>query len=539
MPKPEVMIIGIDGATFGLIKPWVERGYLPKLAELMRNGCTGGLRSTLTSNTCPAWKSFSTGKNPGKLGVFDWKNKVYGSYEVNLVEPGTVKGRDLWSLLGGLGRKVAVVGVPMTWPPRPVNGVMLTGMLTPPEADFAYPGELAREIEEHVGEYRLDPAVLSTPTEDELFEDQNKITINRFQVLRYLLQREQACGEGYDFVMVVFTAADRLQHLFWPPRGTLDHVVLKAYQQIDWAIAHSRLLVSPDTMLVLMSDHGFSQLRRLIHVNQLFSDMGLLTAENQGGQLLQRLGATRQNIGRLARSLGLERIRAHVPDAARQMLPVGQFGLDMTRTRAYAWSAGEVFINLRGREPDGIVEPGDEYESLRSRIIEALENLTDQNLKLKIKVFRREEVFSGEYVREAPDLMIDVREPGYGLANHYTGVEMSDILPGVVFSDNPGRGGRHDSEGIFVATGPTIKAGGVVEGAEIIDVAPTVLHAMGLAVPEDMDGRVLPVFEAGSPPATRPVERVAYKEEELEEVVMSDLERAHLRSVLQGFGYLG
>ncbi|NQT19596.1 MAG: alkaline phosphatase family protein [Planctomycetes bacterium] len=447
MPKPEVMIIGIDGATFDLIGPWAERGYLPNIAELMRDGCTGVLRSTLTPNTCPAWKSLSTGMNPGRLGVFDWRNKIYGSYDVDLVDPGTIKGRDLWNLLGATGRKVAVVGVPMTYPPRPVNGVMLTGMLTPTGADFAYPAELAREIEDHVGEYRLDPAVVSMPTEDELFEDQNKITISRFEVLRYLLERERSGGDGYDFVMVVFTAADRLQHLFWPPAGTLDHVVLKAYQQIDWAIAQIRLLAGPDTTVVLMSDHGFSRLRRLIHVNQLFADMGLLAANNHGGRLLQRLRITRQSIGRLARALGLEQIRAQVPDAARQMLPVGRFGLDMARTTAYSWSAGEVFINLRGREPHGIVEPGDEYEALRSRIIDALENLTDANRRLNIRVFRREEVFTGEHVREAPDLMVDVAEPGYGLANRCTGVETSDILPGVVFSDNPGRGGRHDAGG--------------------------------------------------------------------------------------------
>ena len=345
-------------------------------------------------------------------------------------------------------------------------------------------------------------------------------------------------------MMVVFTATDRLQHLFWPPEAVGrpaggDNVVLRAYQQVDWAIAQTRGLIAPDTTVILMSDHGFTYLQRLIHVNQLFSDMGLLAAEDQGRSLLQRAGVTRQNVGRLARRLGLDRIRAHIPDAAKQIVPIGEFGLDMTHTRAYSWSAGEVFINLRDREPQGIVAPGEEYEALRNRIIERLETLTDNGRRLDIRVFKREEIFSGKYLQNAPDLMIDVREPGYGLANRHTGMEVSEILPGVIFSDYPGRGGRHDTDGIFVALGPHIQKGAVIEDAEIIDITPTVLHAMGHPVPDDMDGRVLPIFEEGSPPVNRLVQRAPAEEEEVEEVLMTEKEQERLHTLLQGFGYLG
>jgi predicted AlkP superfamily phosphohydrolase/phosphomutase len=209
MPKPQVLIIGIDGGTFNLIDPYIRLGYLPNIASLMADGARGELRSTLTPNTCPAWKSFSTGRNPGRLGVFDWQNKEYGSYDVHLAEPQNIPGRDLWDILGEAGKRVAVVGVPMTYPPREVNGVMLTGMLTPLDAEFAYPEEVGREIEKQVGPWLHDPAVLTEPDEDDLYEEQNEITIYRTHVMRHLLQEQE-----FDFAMVVFTATDRLQHLF-------------------------------------------------------------------------------------------------------------------------------------------------------------------------------------------------------------------------------------------------------------------------------------------------------------------------------------
>jgi len=534
MAKPEVMIIGIDGATFGLIDPWVEQGYLPNISELMRSGVRGTLTSTLTANTCPAWKSFSTGMNPGKLGVFNWRNKVYGSYDVRLAEPGLIPGNDLWDIIGASGRTVAVVGVPMTYPPRPVNGVLLTGMLTPPDAVFAWPAELVREIEEEVGEYRLDPAVLSKAAEQELFEDQNAITINRFQVLRHILHRN-----SFDFVMVVFTAPDRLQHLFWPPARATDHVVLRAYQQIDTCIAQLRGMVDPDTTIVLASDHGFSKLDRFLHVNQVLADMGVLSAANRGRKLLQRLGVTRQTLGRVARRIGLDQLRARIPEAAKQVVPSGKYSINMQRTQAFAWSSGEVFVNLRNREPQGIVNQGRDYSVLRDRIVDRFESLTDNGRPVRIRVFRREEIYSGDYLLEAPDLVIDVQEPGYGMTGTAEGNHIREILPGVIFSDSSGRGGRHDTAGIFIAHGPCIRQGQEIKGARIIDVAPTVLHAIGLPVPENIDGDVLPVFRKDSAAARRAVRRVPAEEREPEAALLTVSERERLQTVLKAFGYLG
>jgi len=534
MAKPEVLIVGIDGATFELIDPWIKQGYLANIGGLMQQGVRANLASTLTPNTCPAWKSFSTGRNPGRLGVFNWRNKVYESYDVRLAEPGLIPGRDLWDIIGSSGRKVAVVGVPMTYPPQPVNGVLLSGMLTPPNAVFAWPPELVREIEDEFGEYRLDPAVVSEVSEDELFEDQNAVTINRFQVLRHVLQRDV-----YDFVMVVFTAADRLQHLYWPPPGTLDHAVLKTYLQIDTYIGQLRGFIDEDTTVLLMSDHGFTKLDRFMHVNQVLSDMGLLKVANQGGNLLQRVGVTRQSLGRLARRVGLNDLRASMPEAAKRAVPPGRFGLDMDHTQAFGWSSGEIFINLRGREPQGIVNQGLDYSSLRDRIIERFENLTDNGRRVRMRVYKREEIYSGDYLLEAPDLVIDMKEPGYGMNGSVEGSDIREILPGTVFSDNRGMGGRHDTTGILVAGGPEIRRGEEIDNARIIDIAPTVLHAMGLPVPDDIDGSVLPVFREDSEAARRPVRRVAAEETEAEPVMLSESERERLQTVLKGFGYLG
>lgn len=533
MPGPELVVIGIDGATFSLIDPWVKQGFLPNIAGMLQTGVRAVLQSTYTPNACPAWKSFATGKNPGRFGLFNWKNKVYGSYEPKVVELSDIGGRELWQIIGQAERRVAVVGMPLTYPPRPVNGALLTGMLTPPDADFAYPSELEEEILKNVGEYRLDPAVESAQDAEELFAEQNATTINRFQALRYLLKNGQ-----YDFVIVVFTAPERLQHWFWPPHNARGHVVLRAYQQIDWAIAQLRGFTDAGTTFMLASSHGFKDMERKLYPNQLFLDLGWLKPDERGIGWSENRGVTRDTAEELVQHVANDRIRAKLPEERKQLLTLGAFGLDMTRTKAWAWSGGEVFINLKGREPQGIVEPGNEYESLRDRIIDRVEHLEDAGRFLDIRVFRREEIYSGRLLDHAPDLMIDIREPGYAIANDATGLDVSEIFPGTLFTVNKTQGGTHDTRGIFIAAGPHIQQGTAIENAHITDVAPTALHLMGLPIPDDMDGAVLPIFRKGSPPAERPVQCVPVEEDVLEEAVASREEQAAFAQVLWASGYL-
>jgi predicted AlkP superfamily phosphohydrolase/phosphomutase len=182
---------------------------------------------------------------------------------------------------------------------------------------------------------------------------------------------------------------------------------------------------------------------------------------------------------------------------------------------------------------------GPEYENVRNRIVERIETLTDNGKPLDIKVHKREDVFSGPYLVEAPDLMVEVREPGYGLGNPRAGVEVRELLPGTVFSNYPGEGGRHDMNGIFAAQGPYIEAGKTIEAAEITDIAPTVLHLMGHAIPDDIDGKVLPIFKANTPPDVQPVEIVSAEERAPAAAAMTAEEQEHLQAVLKGFGYLG
>ncbi|HUS57890.1 MAG TPA: alkaline phosphatase family protein [Planctomycetota bacterium] len=508
MPKPEVLLIGIDGATFNLIDPWVDLGYLPVLGGMLRHGVRGTLSSTHTPNAMPAWKAVTTGKNPGKLGVFNWKNKTYGSYEAKTVDPETVGGRDIWQIIGDAGKTVAVVGVPFTWQPQPVNGALLTGMLTPPNSDFAYPPELATEILRELGEYRIDPQVLSVPAEEALLEEQMANINNRFHVVRHLLQKNK-----YDFVMVVFTAPDRIQHWFWPPTKAQKGTTLQAYQQIDWAIAQMRGLIDPDTTIMVVSDHGFMDLERIFHVNQLFANLGWLVIEERGIGWAEQLGVTKGRIKEFVQRLTNEQVGASLPDSEKQLLTLGAFGLDMSRTRAWAWSGGEVFINLRDREPHGIVAP-EEYNAFRKQIIDTIESVQDNGRRLNVRVFTREEIYSGPLLEHAPDLMIELREPGYAMANHVTGTQPVEILPGRLFSVNGGSGGTHTMDAIFTAAGPLMEPRLVLQNASIIDAAPTVLHLMGLPVPADMDGKVMPIFARGSPPAERQV-RVSDVEEKL------------------------
>ena len=209
--KARVFIVGLDGATFDLILPWIREGRLPSLSHMMENGVYGELKSTIPILTPAAWSSFMTGKNPGKHGIVGFFTREKEGYSVKVVNSTDRSAREIWTILSENGKKVGIVNVPLTYPPKSVNGFMITGMMTPPKSDnFTYPTLLKEEVEKVIGGSTLDPLLTSLEREDvfinELFGSTEKLA----KISLLLIEKQEL-----DLFMVVFNGTDYIQHRFW------------------------------------------------------------------------------------------------------------------------------------------------------------------------------------------------------------------------------------------------------------------------------------------------------------------------------------
>jgi len=561
------LVVGLDGATFDLIRPWAAAGHLPTLARLMQQGAHGELRSTMPPVTSPAWPSFMTGMNPGKHGVFDFIRSRRGDSPggFDMVNASHIAARPLWQLLSEAGRRVGVVAVPVTYPPRPVNGFMISGILSPRHAEIAYPPGLLRRYEDELGPYRISPAVQYTDGDEEAFVADLLALME--QRARYALRLMQ--DYEWDFFMVHFVALDAAQHALWKfvdpthprydPHSEVEtaagqrygNSLLTLYQKADAILARLWEQTGPDDVLLVMSDHGFGPLHGTVNLNNFLLQRGFVHLKRDVATRLRhalfRHGITPSAAYALLVKLGLQDVVVRVSKRARNAI-VGRFlsfsAVDWSRTQAYAMGhVGQVFINLRGRESHGCVPP-EEYEAVRQRVADALREL--EHPQSSSEVFRRplvdeiifkEQVYQGPYAERGPDLLPIM--DGF----RYIAFPLFASNAQLVTPQVRGDSGCHRLHGILLACGPAVRQGIKLDGARIIDLAPTILYCMGLPVPGDMDGRVLmemfePAFvratplqqaeaEAGEPTAHRRPEHELLPEEQ-----------AEIEARLRSLGYL-
>ncbi len=547
----KAVILGLDGATFDLLLPRVESGQMPHLAALLERGAWGSLLSTTPPFSAQAWASLATGQNPARHGIVDfWQHTadLDPGQRRSFVSARQIQSETLWQIAGRHGRRVGIVNVPVTYPPQEVNGYLVSGFLTPPgRHDYAFPQGLRDEILTLVPDYEPDPFDPLGATRRQILELGSWMEKHE-QVARHLATRYSA-----DLFFSVVQALDHLQHLFWfdavqnRGQGEYGSLVDDCYRLADDIICHRAGLLDGGTNLFLVSDHGFGPAHKWFHVNRFLQEQGLLTlGQAQSGSAaggLARFGLTPQRLRALIRRADVLGLRRHVGRMARVTL--GR-RLDQSLTPAVDWSrtyaisgspATEgIFVNLKGREPDGLVEPGDEYEALRERLIQALLALRDPETSGAVvhAVYRREELYEGPFLDQLPDLVFDLGEHPYLAGDSLTASHVLEPLPRDFLQ------GRHRASGIFVAAGPDICPGVRLEGARIVDVAPTVLYALGLPIPKDVDGHPLLEIFTDETRALQPVEYAspqrhgsrgeepAYDEDDLDE-----MERR-----LQGLGYV-
>lgn len=539
--KHKVFVLGLDGATFDLIKPWVERMELPNFARLMKQGCHGKLESVLPPLTTPAWASFATGKNPGKHGIFDFAKRKPGSYDIEWNTSLSRKGKSLWNIVSSHGGRVVVVNIPNNYPLERVNGNMVAWMDAPGQtAGYTYPPELAKEIERNVGDYII--TILDWKENEDLarFRSNLRRMINKRAELTFYLME----NKPWDFFTVLFSATDIAQHCFWSfmdPSHPLHNrndaeefgdTILETYRHIDQILGELRDRLPDDTTLILMSDHGAGPLRSVVNLNKWLEENGWLTFANSTNLgASKRVHSLSQSFARSVLSKTLSLLKRHLSTNTRSRLKSLFPGvrdkiegvmfsslIDWERTMAYSLgSYGNIHINLSNREPEGVVGGGAEYEMLRDAISSSLMKLVDPVTGQKVvkRVFRREEIYSGPCVSQAADLLVQWDDAGYHSVQRFGKQEDA------VFSDqlhfhltNIRFTGHHRMDGIFAATGMGVKESSVIDGARIIDIAPTVLHLLGLPVPKDMDGRVLEEAFLPEKLMDNPVKRIDTSEED-------------------------
>ncbi len=461
MPRTRrVMIIGWDCASpEHVLQQWREE--LPHINRLMETGVYGPLRSTDPPITVPAWTAMMSSRNPGVLGFYGFRNRRTGEYEGKwIATANAIKVPRAWEIASAAGKRVCVLNVPQTFPIKPVNGVCVSCFLTPStDSAFVYPAELKEEVQRVADGYIIDVENFRTEDKEWLLQEIYRMTDKQFAVARHFLQKEP-----WDFFMYVNMGPDRLGHGFWKycdsahpkyePGNPFETAMLDYYKHIDSQLGELISLAGEDVAILVVSDHGGKAMRGSLNLNEWLRREGYLVLKEPVTE----------------------------PTRFREEL------VDWTRTKAWGWGGyyARVFMNVQGREPQGIIPP-EKYEQEREELIRKLEAIPDhEGRPLATKAWRPEELYACKELVDAPDLIV------YFDDLHWRAGQ--DIGHNTLWSFDTEIGpddSVHDYYGMFLLSPAPGREGQELRGLNILDVAPTVLRLLGLPVPPEMEGKPL------------------------------------------------
>jgi predicted AlkP superfamily phosphohydrolase/phosphomutase len=492
----KVVVIGLDGAPFGLIQKWTEEGILPNLKKLIGEGAFGPLISSYLPETPIAWNSIITGKNAGKHGVYDWGERAEGSYEIGVSLSHSCKEPPLWEIIGEEGKKAGIFNVPLTYPPKPLNGFLVSGFDTPStKVCFTYPDSLSDEIRSRIQDYVLaNREAYTRGTERKYVEGLLYSLEKKETAALYLIDRYDM-----DFGLFVFMEIDHLHHKLWRliEEGSEEgkRLFQEVYQRMDETVGKIVNRFDGETTFILVSDHGAGPLEGIMFINKWLMEEGWLKLKKRPSFYLKSF-LSRADLFvkgyRLLSKFGLGRLGKLLPASLQYDLATSFISfsdVDWEQTMAYAFGTyGQIFINLKGREPQGIVEPGEEYEQLLKEISQRLLKLVHPRTGEKVvrEVLRKEELYRGPMLKKAPDLSFVIGNFRYDSSVQF-GIGVNGIFGVPLFEDS----GTHRREGILIASGKGIKTNFNIKGATLVDIAPTALYLLNLPIPIDMDGNVL------------------------------------------------
>jgi len=453
----KILVIGLDCAA-----PEILLGEdLPNIRRLMAGGIYGSLESVVPPITVPAWMCMATSQDPGSLGVYGFRNRVDHSYDgFRTVDARWFRAPTIWDRVAAEGGRSVLIGVPPSYPPKRMNGIRVGCFLTP-DSDrdiFTHPAEVTTRIRQLVGHYPVDVKDFRTQDKDRLHREIIEMTRTHFEIVRHFLVEEE-----WDYFQFVEIGLDRIHHGFWKhhdprhlqhdPQSPYRNVVRDYYHLLDHEIGTVLETLDEDTIVLVVSDHGAKPLDGGFCVNEWLMNEGFLTLR------------TRPTV----------------------VTPFHDLDVDWSRTKA--WSTGgyyaRIFLNEKGREPQGAIEPED-VDSVREDLVARLEaTVDDQGRPLGTRVFKPNEIYA-RVEGIPPDLIVHFGDLAWraigGVGYGQVHVQENDTGPDDC---------NHAQFGAFVLAGPGIPEAGELEGAHLLDIAPTLLHAAGYAVSASMQGRDL------------------------------------------------
>ena len=466
MTDQRVVLIGIDGADWSFLDGWIADGHLPNIAKLVDGGVRASLNSVKPLNSAAAWTSIVTGRDPGGHGVFGFAVNSDGAYRRSPVKSSDVKAATLWEIVNAVGQPAGVINCPITYPPPALDGFLVSGILIPHNDLWAHPPELENKLRGMFGPYIVDVPWAAV---DETNPGDREDFISKLYTM--MRKREEVtikCATEFQWrvMAVFFTGTDRILHRFFhytDPRHPLydqeaanvyGNEIRKYFTLVDEVVG--RIIEKVEgARIIIVSDHGFGPLYFRFNLRAWLRQKGFL-------------------------------VEGHADGAA--FYDEALNGVDLSKSKVFPSTLSEsgIWINLKGRQPTGIVG-ADECESLKNRIIGELENFeTEDGHRPVRKVFRREDILSGAFVEDAPDLLVEAEEKY--IVDDSDSENMIDI--------SPVQTGDHRPAGIFIANGDGVKSGVRSDSLRAADVLPTLLAAAGLPAPVDLEGKAaVGIFE--------------------------------------------
>lgn len=457
--KRKALVIGLDSAPPELVfDKWLND--LPNIKRLISKGIYGKLESTIPAITCPAWASMVTSANPGRLGMYGFRNRTRYDYNTLAFANSTsVKEKTVWDILSRHGKKVILIGIPPTYPPKPVNGCMITCFLTPDtNSQYTYPADLKPEVEAISGGYILDVDDFRSEDKKPILKAIYEMTQKRFKIVRNFIKTKE-----WDFFMMVEMGPDRIQHAFWKyfdethpkyqPNSEYKNAIYEYYKYIDKEIGETLSLVDGDTLVMVVSDHGAKKMDGGIRINQWLINNGYL------------------------------KLVKYPTEAT----PFNKLEIDWENTTAWGEGGyyGRLFMNVKDREPKGLVAKQN-YEHVRNELIEGIKRIKDENGRdINTRVFKPEEIYS-ECAGIPPDLIVYFGDLYWRSIGSVGGAK-------TIWADENDTGpddANHAQYGIFIMSDGHTKQE-KRNGLHLMDVAPTILNYMGIEVPDNMEGRII------------------------------------------------
>jgi predicted AlkP superfamily phosphohydrolase/phosphomutase len=456
-----VFVFGIDGAmpekVFG---EWLNE--LPNIKKLIGGGCHARLNSTIPPLSGAAWTSIVTGRSPADNGIFEYtyrKGKTYS--EFGLISSKNVKQKTIWEILSERGRKTVSCFVPLTWPIKPFNGVLVSGFMTPPGEDieYCYPRKIKQEIKALLGEDLLiDVKNFRQLSKKEIIEEVYKVSKMHIDSIKYLMEKED-----WELFIGVINGSDRLNHSFWrycdeghrryEADSKFRDTLKDYYIYLDDKIGDLLKNINEEDTIIVMSDHGITRMHTRVNLTDWLIKEGYMV---------------------------LKRPIAIKTEFSPEMV-------DWKKTKLFATGAydGEITVNLKGREPDGVVSPG-EYDQLLEELEKKLKQIKgDDGKKLDTKIFKKKEYFQGEGSEMAPDMIVYFDDLQYGCNTSLVGNDSLWSLATAKGSDDAG----HSRQGIFIMKNGTTK--GDLGEIDILDVAPTILNELNVVDIKGLSGKIV------------------------------------------------